>query len=174
MPLTSDYSKTFLKTLWIFFPCRACWTDITKKKKNENKNTISKVLEIKEISWKVGSISEWHVISDVTKSNVSFFLNKAAFIVHCSCFAVSSSGHISVSAPTTALWYCTEVILRFSVLRWYKRMMIKFSKPLSLTSTTLLYIAYFTVSVARTWVVIGCQRDRLLGRLLWMNLPRTR
>ena len=44
--------------------------------------------------------------------------SKAAFIVHCSCVAVSCSGRISVSATTTALRYCKEVYLRCSALRW--------------------------------------------------------
>ena len=38
-------------------------------------------------------------------------VSKAAFIVYCICVAVSCSGRISVSAPTTALRYCKEVNL---------------------------------------------------------------
>ena len=41
---------------------------------------------------------------------------KAAFIVHCSCIAVSCSDRISVSAPTTAFRCCKEVNLRYSAL----------------------------------------------------------
>ncbi len=44
-------------------------------------------------------------------------------------------------------------------------------KPLTSATFTQYRIFY---CVARTWVVIGCQRDLLLlGRLLWMNLRRT-
>ncbi len=49
---------------------------------------------------------------------------------------------------------------------------IKFSKPLTSATFTLHRVFY---CVARTWVVIGCQRDLLLlGRLFWMSLRRTR
>ncbi len=41
-----------------------------------------------------------------------------AFIVYCSCVAVSCSVCISVSAPTTTLCYCKAVNLRCSVLCW--------------------------------------------------------
>ncbi len=37
--------------------------------------------------------------------------------VHCICVAVSCSGRISISAPTTALRHCKEVNLRCSALR---------------------------------------------------------
>ena len=48
----------------------------------------------------------------------------------------------------------------------------EFSKPFTIATVTLHCVFY---CVARTWVVIGCQRDLLLmGRLLWMNLRPTR
>ncbi len=48
------------------------------------------------------------------------------------------------------------------------------SVNLLLTSVTFTLHPVFYCD-ARTWVVIGCQRDLLLlGRLLWMNLRRTR
>ena len=48
-------------------------------------------------------------------TSTSVVLNPA-FIVHYSCIAVSCSGCISVSAPTTAVQYCKEVNL--SAVRW--------------------------------------------------------
>ncbi len=50
---------------------------------------------------------------------LSNFVPKASFMLHCICVAVSCSAHISVSALTTALWYCKEVNWRCSALRWY-------------------------------------------------------
>ncbi len=47
----------------------------------------------------------------------------------------------------------------------------EFSKPLTSATFALDRVFY---CVARTWVMIGCQRELLLlGRLLWMNLRRT-
>ena len=52
------------------------------------------------------------------KNMILLLLKLRSFIVHCSCVAVSCSGRISVSAPTTALRYCKEVNLRCSMLCW--------------------------------------------------------
>ncbi len=41
---------------------------------------------------------------------------KGSFLVYYICVAVSSNGHISVSALTTVLQYCKEVNLRCSAL----------------------------------------------------------
>ena len=43
-------------------------------------------------------------------------ISKAAYIVHCRCIAVSCSGRISISAPTSALQYSKEVNLKCVVL----------------------------------------------------------
>ncbi len=66
------------------------------------------------------------------------------------------------------LWICQVITLTGNIII----IIIKYSKPLTSATFSLHRVFY---CVACSWVVIGCQRDRLLlGRLLWLNLRRTR